>query len=425
MTIVQPALAPPRIVSDDAPDGSRILRSEMPLEPYEASLGVLLRRWGKEAPDRVFLAERDGDSDWIKLTWGEANRKASARRPGAARPRPRAAAPAAAALGQRDRPRAADARRLPRRRTRRAGLAGVLADEPGLRQGQAHRGAGQAGARLRGRRRDRSAACSPPSTSAARRSCSPAATARRRSPSWSDTRPTAAVEEALERGRPRQHRQDPVHVGLDGDAQGRAQHARDAVRQPAEPRADLAVHGRHAAGARRLAAVEPHVRRQPQLQPDPQARRDDVHRRRPPGAAADADHGAQPDRDRADDLLQRARGLRRAAAVPGARRRAARALLRAPGPDLLRRRRAAAGSVDAAGGGRSRGARRAGDDDLLLGADRDVAAGHRRALPDRPRGRDRRAGARAWRSSSRRSRASSRCASRGRTSPPATSASPS
>ena len=113
-----------------------------------------------------------------------------------------------------------------------------------------------------------------------------------------------------------------------------------------------------------------------------------------------ADHGAQPDRDRADDLLQRARGLRRAAAVPGARRGAARALLRAPGPDLLRRRRAAAGPVDAAGGRRARGARRAGDDDLLLGADRDLAAGHRGALPDRPRGRDRRAGAGRARSSS-------------------------
>jgi feruloyl-CoA synthase len=78
MTIVQPALAPPRIISDEAPDGSRILRSEMPLEPYEASLGVLLRHWGKEAPDRVFLAERDGDGDWVNLTWGEADRKASA-----------------------------------------------------------------------------------------------------------------------------------------------------------------------------------------------------------------------------------------------------------------------------------------------------------------------------------------------------------
>jgi feruloyl-CoA synthase len=78
MTVVQPRLAPPRIVSDQAPDGSRILRSEMALEPYEASLGVLLRRWAEEAPERVFLAERPGDGDWVELTWGEANRKASA-----------------------------------------------------------------------------------------------------------------------------------------------------------------------------------------------------------------------------------------------------------------------------------------------------------------------------------------------------------
>ena len=51
----------------------------MPLEPYEASLGVLLRHWAEEAPDRVFLAERPGpDGDWVELTWGEASRKANA-----------------------------------------------------------------------------------------------------------------------------------------------------------------------------------------------------------------------------------------------------------------------------------------------------------------------------------------------------------
>jgi feruloyl-CoA synthase len=80
MTVVQPALAPPQIVSEDLGDGSRILRSEMALEPYEASLGVLVRQWAKEAPDRVFLAERAGgpDADWVELTWGEASEKANA-----------------------------------------------------------------------------------------------------------------------------------------------------------------------------------------------------------------------------------------------------------------------------------------------------------------------------------------------------------
>jgi feruloyl-CoA synthase len=92
MTVAQPALAPPRITSRPSPDGGLILRSEMPLEPYEASLGVLLRRWAEEAPDRAFLAERAGDG-WRTLTWAEANAGASAvaqalldRRLGPARP---------------------------------------------------------------------------------------------------------------------------------------------------------------------------------------------------------------------------------------------------------------------------------------------------------------------------------------------------
>src|SRR3954462_5950470 len=77
MTVVKPRLAVPNIVSEDLPDGSRILRSQMPLEPYEASLGVLLRRWAQERPDQVFLAERDGDGEWINLTWGDADRQAT------------------------------------------------------------------------------------------------------------------------------------------------------------------------------------------------------------------------------------------------------------------------------------------------------------------------------------------------------------
>jgi feruloyl-CoA synthase len=79
MTVTQPALAPPRIVRREAPGGAQILSSEMPLERYEASLGVLLRRWAAEAPERTFLAEREGgDGDWVRLSWAEADRRASA-----------------------------------------------------------------------------------------------------------------------------------------------------------------------------------------------------------------------------------------------------------------------------------------------------------------------------------------------------------
>ena len=49
----------------------------MELEPYEASLGRLLRHWAREAPDRVFLAERGPEGEWVELTWGEAGRKAN------------------------------------------------------------------------------------------------------------------------------------------------------------------------------------------------------------------------------------------------------------------------------------------------------------------------------------------------------------
>src|SRR3954447_6676559 len=78
MTKTQPALAPPRIVRREAAGGALVLSSEMPLEPYEDSLGLLPRRWAREAPDRTFLAERAGDDQWVKLSWGEADRRATA-----------------------------------------------------------------------------------------------------------------------------------------------------------------------------------------------------------------------------------------------------------------------------------------------------------------------------------------------------------
>src|SRR3954462_14812747 len=78
MTMTQPALAPPRIVSRPAAGGAQVLSSEMPLEPSEDSLGLLLRRWAREAPERTFLAERGGDDAWVRLSWSEADRRASA-----------------------------------------------------------------------------------------------------------------------------------------------------------------------------------------------------------------------------------------------------------------------------------------------------------------------------------------------------------
>ena len=43
------------------PDGSLLVRNAMPLGAYPDHLTERLRHWAKVAPDRVFLASRDGE----------------------------------------------------------------------------------------------------------------------------------------------------------------------------------------------------------------------------------------------------------------------------------------------------------------------------------------------------------------------------
>jgi feruloyl-CoA synthase len=67
-------LAPALVDVEQTPDGGYLLRSPMPLEAYEKSLGAMFRRWVHEVPDRVFLGERNHNSRWRTLTYGEAGR---------------------------------------------------------------------------------------------------------------------------------------------------------------------------------------------------------------------------------------------------------------------------------------------------------------------------------------------------------------
>jgi feruloyl-CoA synthase len=53
------------------PDGAFLVRSAESLPAYPRRLGDCLRRWAREAPDRVFLAERSADRSWRKLTYAE------------------------------------------------------------------------------------------------------------------------------------------------------------------------------------------------------------------------------------------------------------------------------------------------------------------------------------------------------------------
>ena len=54
-------------------DGTIVLHNRVPLQAYERHIPAFLRRWGTDAPDRVFMAQRRGpDRAWKKVTYGEA-----------------------------------------------------------------------------------------------------------------------------------------------------------------------------------------------------------------------------------------------------------------------------------------------------------------------------------------------------------------
>ena len=71
------ALTEPKAEVEELPGGGRILRSGIPLEPYEDNLGQMLFRWADQAPERVAFAERHGDG-WRELTYGQAAATAAA-----------------------------------------------------------------------------------------------------------------------------------------------------------------------------------------------------------------------------------------------------------------------------------------------------------------------------------------------------------
>jgi len=68
--------APARVNVERTADGGYLLSSPMPLEPYEANLGVMLRRWAREDPFRLFLGEKGPDGAWRTLSYGYAARLA-------------------------------------------------------------------------------------------------------------------------------------------------------------------------------------------------------------------------------------------------------------------------------------------------------------------------------------------------------------
>ena len=177
------------------------------------------------------------------------------------------------------------------------------------------------------------------------------------------------------RGRPRHGGEDPAHLGLDRAAQGGDQHPAHAVRQPGADDLLLPVPARPPAGHLRLAAVEPHVRRQFLLQHDDLPRRHVLARRRQAGARPVREDAGQSARGRADPLPQRAARLRRAGPRARGRRGAARPPAGRPRRAVLRRRRAAAVAPREARRALGRRARRAHPHRHLARLHRDRAGG--------------------------------------------------
>ncbi len=63
--------APATVISEKRSDGSILLRCPRPLEPYARCIGEYLEHWARAAPERVFLAEREG-AGWRRISYAEA-----------------------------------------------------------------------------------------------------------------------------------------------------------------------------------------------------------------------------------------------------------------------------------------------------------------------------------------------------------------
>jgi feruloyl-CoA synthase len=67
------------IAVERRPDGVIILKSRIPLKPYEKHIPASLAKWAAGQPDRIWLAQRGGpDRQWRKVSYGEAKRTVDA-----------------------------------------------------------------------------------------------------------------------------------------------------------------------------------------------------------------------------------------------------------------------------------------------------------------------------------------------------------
>ena len=76
MTTSYSPFALPRIEAEARPDGRLLIRSTEPLREHAVSVVHDFRAHSEAHPDRVLVAERGPDGEWITSTWGEVRREA-------------------------------------------------------------------------------------------------------------------------------------------------------------------------------------------------------------------------------------------------------------------------------------------------------------------------------------------------------------
>lgn len=70
--------APAQISIEGSAERGFLFSSAFPLQPYKENLGQMLRHWAEQAPERLFLGERQADDDWRRLTYAQVSQQADA-----------------------------------------------------------------------------------------------------------------------------------------------------------------------------------------------------------------------------------------------------------------------------------------------------------------------------------------------------------
>ncbi len=70
--------APPLVSLEGSPETGFIFSAATPLQPYRENLGQMLHHWARQTPERIFLAERNPEGAWRRLSYAEVEQQARA-----------------------------------------------------------------------------------------------------------------------------------------------------------------------------------------------------------------------------------------------------------------------------------------------------------------------------------------------------------